>query len=59
MNFSPSAQRHHLKEPSARHKAAGSHYGRVTLHPVLQHQTLVVPCSMDQVAMLSSLFLRE
>jgi hypothetical protein len=29
------------------------------LHPVLQHQTLVVPCSMDQVAMLSSLFLRE
>jgi hypothetical protein len=29
------------------------------LHPVWLHQTLVVPCSMDQAAMLPSLFLRE
>jgi hypothetical protein len=32
---------------------------RVMLHPVLQHQTLVAPCSMDQAAMSPSLFLRE
>jgi hypothetical protein len=32
---------------------------RVMLHPVLQHQTLVVPYSMDQAAMQPLLSLRE
>jgi len=31
----------------------------VSLHPVLQHQTLVVPYLMDQVATQQSLSLRE